>query len=589
MDPLGAARTTAPKVSASIASEGKRTIGGVYAGGAHGTWAKDARREKPSAASFAQVRRVAHAYTARMVGPPSEAERSAIGGDTVGVALFRSAGWRPRWVIAALTFALAATPARGAGADAAVPQPSPPVPSPPEMPPPLAPAPDGPAAPTLPPHPVAASRKASPKRALPDYDGRGRAPSTVGQDLLVIPRVIVSPFYITTEYVIRRPLGAAVSAAERSNLPRELYDFFLFGPDHKAGVVPTLFFDFGFSPSVGLYGFWNDAGFKGNDLNAHFSIWTSDWIAGSIGDRIRFGKKSYFSTKLAALRRPDRTFFGLGPSSLQDNLSRYGETRLEASGLFDVPLWRASQFAGGVGFRSVELYDGDYAGEPTVTDQLARGAFPAPPGFGQTYPDEFNHALVALDTRKTGSGTGVRLEAQAEEGNDVRQSSPSAWIRYQGTAGVFVDLNGRGRVLSLSGTALFADPLERGGTIPFTEQVALGGNIPVLSALATGAGLMPGLYAGRLVDRSAAVATLQYRWPIWAWLDGTLQFATGNVFGVHLDELKPGLLRFSGALGIESTGVSENEIHLLIGLGSETFDHGGEIDSVRLAVGTSRF
>jgi hypothetical protein len=475
----------------------------------------------------------------------------------------------------------------GAHDSAADVQPPPAPPGPPEMP-----------APVGAPSPAAAGpgekrpvtiQSPSPKRPLPNYDGRGRAPSTVGEDLLVVPRVIFSPVYLTTEYVIRRPLGAAISAAERSNVPQVLYDFFAFGPDHKAGVVPTLFFDFGFSPSVGLYGFWNDAGFKGNNLNAHFSIWTSDWIAGSVGDRIQFGKRNYLSTKLAALRRPDRTFFGLGPSSLQNNLSRYGETRLEWSETIDVPLWRSSQFQAGGGLRSVNLYDGDYGGDPTVTEEAARGVYPLPPGFGTGYSEEFNHALVALDTRTKGSRTGIRLEAQAEQGNDVRQVPASGWIRYQGTAGVFVDLNGRGRVVSLTATTLFADPMENGGSVPFTEQISLGGNVPVLSALATGAGLMPGLYAGRVVDRSAAVATLQYRWPIWAWLDGTLQVATGNVFGEHLDDFRMSLLRFSGALGIESTGVSDNALHLLIGIGSETLDHGGQVDSVRLAFGTSRF
>jgi hypothetical protein len=434
--------------------------------------------------------------------------------------------------------------------------------------------------------------KPSPKRPLPNYDGRGAAPATVGDDLLWVPRIVVSPVYLTTEYVIRRPLGALISAAERSNVPQELYDFFVFGPDHKAGVLPTVFFDFGFSPSVGLFGFWNDAGFKGHDLAAHFSIWTSEWVAGSVSEAFHFGakRKDVFTLKLAALRRPDRTFFGLGPSSLQDDISRYGETRLEASGTVDVPLWRSSQFEAGAGFRSVDIYNGDFGGDPSIQEESARGAYPLPYGFGRGYSDEFNHALIALDTRRRLSdGTGLRLEFQTEEGNDVRYAPASSWIRYQGTAGVFYDVNGRGRIISLSASALFADPLENGGSIPFTELVTLGGNTPILSSMASGTGLMPGFYPGRLVDRSAAVATLQYRWPIWAWLAGTMQVATGNVFGEHLEEFRPGLLRLSGALGIESTGISENALHILIGIGSETFDHGGQVDSIRLAFGTSRF
>jgi hypothetical protein len=486
----------------------------------------------------------------------------------------------------ALTLSLLLSSQRVAVAADAVPSPSPPPPAPET--PPVSPKPKS--------APDEAARKsvaispASPKRVLPDYDGRGTKPNTVGEDLLWVPRIIFSPVYLTTEYVIRRPIGAAISAAERSNLPQALYNFFLFGPDHKAGILPTLYLDFGFSPSVGLYGFWNDAGFTGNNLSAHFSIWTSDWIAGSVGDRIRFGKANDFTVKLAAIRRPDRTYFGPGPSSLQGDISRYGETRLEGSETFDIPLWRSSQFEAGSGFRSVELYESNYDNEPSVGQQVSRGIYAAPSGLGGTYSDEFNHALLALDTRDPkGSKSGVRLEAQVEEGGDVRNSPNSGWIRYQGAAGVFYDLTGRHRVISLTATALFADPLEKGGVIPFTELVSLGGNTPILSALAMGTGLMPGFYTGRLVDRSAAVATLQYRWPIWAYLDGTLQLATGNVFGEHLDDLKPSLLRLSGALGIESNAISENAIHLLVGIGSETFDHGGQIDSITLAFGTSRF
>ncbi len=36
--------------------------------------------------------------------------------------------------------------------------------------------------------------------------------------------------------------------------------------------------------------------------------------------------------------------------------------------------------------------------------------------------------------------------------------------------------------------------------------------------------------------------------PIWVWLDGSLEAAVGNVFGEHLEDFKPSLLRFSGAL-----------------------------------------
>jgi hypothetical protein len=54
----------------------------------------------------------------------------------------------------------------------------------------------------------------------------------------------------------------------------------------------------------------------------------------------------------------------------------------------------------------------------------------------------------------------------------------------------------------------------------------------------------------------------------------------------HLRDFKPGLLRFSGALGIES-GAPDSSFELLFGVGSETFAHGGQINSFRLVFGTN--
>ena len=70
----------------------------------------------------------------------------------------------------------------------------------------------------------------TPDRELPDYDGRGGPPSPPGKALLWVPRVVLFPLYLTSEYVIRRPLGWLISGAERAQVPAALYDFFAFGP-----------------------------------------------------------------------------------------------------------------------------------------------------------------------------------------------------------------------------------------------------------------------------------------------------------------------------------------------------------------------
>jgi hypothetical protein len=417
----------------------------------------------------------------------------------------------------------------------------------------------------------------SAKRPIPDYDGRGPAPTTVGDVAIWVPRIVLSPLYLTSEFVIRRPLGALISTAERANVPTILYNFFAFGPDHKAGFAPIAFFDFGFNPSVGIYLFWDDAFFKGHDLRAHGAIWTTDWIAGSLTDRITFHKTDTLVFNVSAVRRPDHTFFGIGPNTLQAARSRYGEDLVAGAASLDFALWRASRIQTGIGVRDVTLYNGHFGGDPSLQHQVNTLVFPVPDGFNRGYTAEYNHVLAALDSRqpRPAPGSGVRVELEGEQGSDVRRSPGSGWIRYGATAGGFYDLNDYGRVVSLSLAASFADPLGS-QPIPFTELVSLGGSGP-----------MRGFYPGRLVDRSAAVVTARYRWPIWVWLDGSIVGAVGNVFGDHLQEFKPGLLRFSGSLGVESVGSPDSSLELLVGFGTETFDHGGQVDSLRIVLGTN--
>ena len=416
------------------------------------------------------------------------------------------------------------------------------------------------------------------KRELPDYDGRGGEPKTPGDVALWVPRTALAPLWLVAEYGLRRPLGAMIADAERAHVPEALYNFFFFGPDHKAGFAPVAFVDFGFNPSFGLYAFWDDAFFKGHDLRFHGSAWGDEWLAGIVTESFRFRHDDMLTLRLAGIRRPDLVFFGIGPDTRQSMISRFGEDRFEASALVELPLWRASRVEASVAVRSVDLHHGHYARDPSLEQEAATGAFAIPYGFDRGYTAQASRLYGALDTRlpRPAPGSGFCVELEAEEGADVRRSPGSAWLRYGATAGAFLDLNGRNRVLSISATTRFADALGQ-SPIPFPELVSLGG-----------VGPMRGYYPGRLVDRSAIAAMVEYRWPIWVWLDGSVQAATGNVFGSHLDGFEASRLRLSGAVGIESVGSGDGSFELLIGVGTETFDQNAKLDSVRIALGTNR-
>ena len=216
-----------------------------------------------------------------------------------------------------------------------------------------------------------------------------------------------------------------------------------------------------------------------------------------------------------------------------------------------------------------------------MSQQVRAGVFQSlPPGFLSGYTAEISRVVLALDSRRRypEPGSGIRVEARGLLGNDLSQVPASGWTRVDAGAAAYVDVDGHRRVVSLAVEGSFVDPLGS-RAVPFTELVSFGGDHEP----------MPGLYPGRLIDRSGAVATLRYRWPIGPFLSGSMQAAVGNVFGAHLEGFDPGLLRLSAALGLESDSSPDNAIHALIGFGTETFDHGGQVDSFRLAFGTSRF
>jgi hypothetical protein len=421
--------------------------------------------------------------------------------------------------------------------------------------------------------PAAVAAEQSEKREVPDYDGR-EEPTTAGDVLIWVPRILLSPLYLVSEYVIRRPLGWLLTSAERAQVPALLYDLFVFGPDHKAGLVPTFFFEFGFKPSVGLYFFWNDAFVDGNDLMARAAFWGRDWLSASISDRMHLNQATSFAVHASGLRRPDYVYFGEGPRSLQSDLSRYGAITLEAGADLEVAWGRASSVHTEIGVRKREFRNGGYSGDPTLSQRIYEGAFEAPDAYATGYTVLYNRIVLALDSRAPAPapGSGVRLELRVEQGSEVDRE-PNAYLRYTAALGGFYDLTDHGRVLSLWVGVSFADPLQ--GEVPFTELVSLGG-----------AEAMRGFVEGRLIGRSATALSLRYHWPVWVKLDGSIQLSVGNVFGEHLQDFDLELLRFSGAIGVESVGSRDSSVELLFGMGSETFAQGGQITSFRLVFGT---
>jgi len=416
----------------------------------------------------------------------------------------------------------------------------------------------------------------SPKRPLPDYDGRGPPGPPLADAALLVPRLLLSPLFLTDELLLRRPLAVAIPAAERNDVPRLLYDFFTFGPAHQGAFLPVGFAEFDLQPSYGLYVFWHDAFLAGHDLSLHAETWTADWLSLSLTQRLHVGRHGV-SLRLRVVRRPDYPFYGIGPGAAYAHRTRYGARTLESKASYEVRLWRGSSLSVGAGVRAVEFFRGWHDADASLEDAVNAGTFAPPAGMDSGYAAELQHVTAVLDTRRPwpDSGSGVRIKAHVEQANELR--APAQWLRTEALAAAFWDVTGDRRVLSCSVAAQFIDPLGT-GTIPFTELIELGGN-----------GLMRGLPWQRPVDRSAAVATLRYEWPVGPWITGALQGALGNVFDAHLRSFDRRLLRLSWAVGLSSEKASSSDypIELLFGFGTRTLEDGAGIESVRVAVGVN--
>jgi hypothetical protein len=416
--------------------------------------------------------------------------------------------------------------------------------------------------------------RAAAKREPPDYGAPKPQPGA--EMLLWVPRVALFPVWAVSEYGLRRPVGALVRVAEREQWPSRVIHFFSFGDRDQITLFPSAFFDFGLKPSVGVNLGWKYFLAEPNTLHAHFGTWGPDWLAAKIVDRYQLGAHDSVALEAIVIRRKDIPFYGMGPRSGSRIAARFQATTVESAPSHELRFWRSSRLSARAGFRALYFGDGSCCGASSLPKAVAAGALPAPPGLGQNYAAAFQSLTLAVDSRKArpDNGSGVRLEMRGEAvfAPGHGPASRRSWVSYGATAGAAYDLWGA-RTIAFSVEADMVDPLH--GAVPFTDQVTLGGERP-----------MRGFLRDRLIDRSAAIGSLQYTWPVWVFLDGVLRADVGNVFGPHLQGFDAGLLRLSTGIGIRSNGERDSGFELLVAGGTDPFENGLHYSAFRLVIGS---
>lgn len=413
----------------------------------------------------------------------------------------------------------------------------------------------------------------SPKRQLPDYDGRGNPDADAGNWALWIPRVVLSPLYFVNEYGIRRPLGWAVAHAERKRWVQTIGDLFTFGSERQNLILPTALVDFGLKASVGVYVALDDIGSTHNAIRVHAATAGKDWLSAIVLDRYNWdGGKSIAAARFEFLRRPDYLFLGIGPDVTKATRARYGVERIEGSASFSRAFSKVSGFKFTAGVRGMSFHTKACCGDPTLDSRIADGSLEMPAGYGMPYSVAFQHTELMIDSRSprpaSASGAFVRLHG----GSATDPSHGSTWINYGAMGGVAVDVTGHQRTVTLTTHIDLVDPVQ--GSVPFNELVQLGNNE------------MAGFVLGWMNGRSTVVTEVSYRWPVWILIDGQLRVAAGNAFDEHLDGLAVKKLRLSADVGVTTLGARDAAFEMLFGLGTETLEQGADITSVRFSIGS---
>ncbi len=418
------------------------------------------------------------------------------------------------------------------------------------------------------------------ERPLPNYDGRGEAPETTGQKLLWIPRVLFYPVYLVTEYGFRWPINSFGRYAEKHKLPTQLVDLFSFGEEQQFTLYPTALLDFGFRPSAGLHFKGKRFPWESHQFAFDIAYGGSRYYGLGVRDRAQLDSHSQLITTVQWNQRPDLIFHGVGWNTLEADRSRFQLRKTEVSVGYKNQIPQRGWYRAELGFKSADFQDGSCCDDPGIESKISAGVFPTPNGFRSGYTSLRQLVEVGWGDRPSRPSEmfGVRASLLFEHAFSLRGKFRSGWITYGGSLTGFAALNRRFRVLSLTVDGHFVRPT--GGSanpVPFTELMQLGGSRPLL-----------GFRQARLVDESAVAATLEYRWPIWSFLDGFTNFEVGNVFQRDLGGFKFDRLRKSLGIGMKAPTDADETFSLTLAFASKPFDQGGKFDEFRFLVGLTR-
>ena len=424
------------------------------------------------------------------------------------------------------------------------------------------------------------------KREKPDYGNQNTEESSFVKTARITGRVIFFPLFLVTEYGVRYPIGFIASSTERYKVPEKL-KYYTTWYDDRIGIRPIFTIQNGLSPSAGALLFFENLLAK----DSRFEIQADSNFIRNFTFRSDFtihsaAKTFSYSIGGEIADRDDFVFFGQGNDFSGINRSaptvaieeEFGESRFfrqKIRGYLGAE-WNQTAGFGGMletelsrhTFRCAKRNAQDICGadhQPNNSDDLyALDTENSASFFTSGYKIVRIKSLLYYDSReeRPKSGSGIRIETFGRLGHGIEEFSEQVKFgRYGGELGLFWDvIPGRQRIIGLRAYAELAENIGS-GTIPFGELITMGGNE-----------LMRGHTVARFHGRSSLVFTLDYRYPIWSFLDGYVYADLGNVFESRFDDLAFEKMRATTGFGVRTNSSRYSAFHFLFSLTSNRFD-----------------
>jgi outer membrane protein assembly factor BamA len=367
------------------------------------------------------------------------------------------------------------------------------------------------------------------------YDGVEHHPSAT-DDALAIPRILLAPLRLLVR-AIAVPLHHLLDWDEVHRVHETVFAA-LSSRDGLIGVRPSFLYSISFAPVIGLRFF--DRKLLGKDTDFGVTAMTG-------GVHVFYGEVTARPTPIdRALevtvrasynRRNDQIFTGIGYASDSEKKleipSRYGIDAFDAGGrmtwtattgvFLDVDtMFGIRRFSDGMNLGNDKPITEVYCVR-TLTGFCIPGTVDPVRVPGYREGTQFFRAGAALrfDSRDNwySPSSGALVELGAAWTHGIGEHDDSQYFRLHGALSAVLDLWQRSHVLIVR---IEADDLIPVGytPVPFSELVVLGGP-----------DTFRGFRYGRFRNFSSLFGGLEYRWPVWMWMDATLFGEYGGVFG----------------------------------------------------------